>query len=94
VKVVFSSAAKADLTELVELIAADKPLAARKWATKIRQTVTKLSDYPQLGRIVPEYDDKTIREILEGQYRIVYKVDEETDTIVIVTIWHSKKLLR
>ena len=46
-----------------------------------------------MGRIVPEYGDETIREIIKGQYRIVYKIDSKKDSIVIVTIHHAKRLL-
>ena len=74
-KVVFSSRAKTDLAEFVKFIAQDKPQAARKWADDIRQSVSLPSDFPQIGRTVPEYGDETIREIIKGQYRIVYKID-------------------
>lgn len=92
-RIVFSSGAKADLFKIVKFIAKDKPQAARKWAADIRQSVLKLSDFPKIGRTVPEYGDETIREIIKGQYRIVYKIDEKKDTIVIVTIYHAKRIL-
>ncbi|MFQ5651778.1 MAG: type II toxin-antitoxin system RelE/ParE family toxin [bacterium] len=92
-RIVFSSRAKADLAECVKFIAYDKPQAARKWAAHIRQSVLKLSDHPKIGRAVPEYGDESIRDIIKGQYRIVYKIDEKNDTVVIVTIHHTKRLL-
>lgn len=92
-KIVFSSRAKTDLAEIVKFIAYDKPQAARKWAANIRQSVVKLSDFPKMGRTVPEYGDETIREIIKGQYRIVYKIDDKNDTIVILTIYHAKRPL-
>ena len=75
-KIIFSSRAKADMIEFVRFISYDKPHAARKWAAKIRQSISKLSDFPMMGRVVPEYGDKTIREIISGEYRIVYKLNE------------------
>lgn len=90
-KIVFSSRAKTDFAEFVKFIASDKPQAARKWAANIRQSVLKLSDFPKMGRTVPEYGDETIREIINGQYRVVYKIDGKNDTIVIVTIHHAKR---
>ncbi|NIR50813.1 type II toxin-antitoxin system RelE/ParE family toxin [candidate division KSB1 bacterium] len=71
-KIVFSSRAKTDLAEGVKFIAYDKPQAAQKWAANIRQSVSKLSDSPQMGRMGPEYGDESIREIIKGQHRIVY----------------------
>ncbi len=90
-KVVFSSRAKNDLTEIITYISYDKPQATRKWAADIRKSVLKLSDFPRLGRIVPEYGDPLIREIIKGQYRIVYKIDEKKNTRVVVTVHHSRR---
>ncbi len=92
-KIVFSSQAKADLAEIVNFIAYDKPQAARKWATSIRQSVLKLPDFPKIGRTVPEFADETIRELIIGQYRVVYKIDDKKDSIVILTVHHAKRLL-
>lgn len=91
--VVFSSNAKLDLSETVRYIAKDKPQAARDWAENIKLSVKNLAQFPRLGRVVPEYSDHTIRELIKGQYRIVYKIDEEKKNIVILTIHHSKKPL-
>ena len=71
----------------------DKPKAAQKWAAEIKKSVIKLADYPRLGRIVPEFSDDSIREIIKGQYRIVYKINFEKDTVAILTIHHSKRHL-
>jgi len=92
-KVVFSSSAKTDLAELVRFIALDKPQAARKWAENLRESVSKLSNFPHFGRVVPEYADKNIREIIKGQYGVFYKIDDEKQTIVVVAVHHGKKPL-
>jgi addiction module RelE/StbE family toxin len=92
-KIVFSNRAKRDLIDTVKYISKDKPKAAQNWADRIKQSIEKLADYPSLGRIVPEFSDKSIREIIKGQYRIVYKIDLESDTIAILTVHHSKKPL-
>ncbi len=92
-KIVFSSRAKTDLAEFVKFIAQDKPQAARKWAVTIRQSILKLSDLQNMGRTVPEYGDETIREIIKGQYRIICKIDDKNDTIVIITLHHAGRPL-
>ena len=92
-KIVFSHRAKKDLLDTVKYISKDKPIAAKNWADEIKQSVEKLAEYPRLGRIVPEFSDESIREIIKGQYRIVYKIDLEADTIAIITVHHAKKPL-
>ena len=51
-----------------------------------------LEQHPFAGRMVPEFNDKDIRELIRGNYRIVYKVLNE-NRIDIITIHHSARLL-
>ncbi|NQT25867.1 type II toxin-antitoxin system RelE/ParE family toxin [candidate division KSB1 bacterium] len=92
-KLVISSSAKLDLSEIVRYIADDNPQAARQWMQSVVDKIQKLSSFPDLGRVVPEYSDDSIREIIEGQYRIVYKINNKDDTICIIVIHHSKRRL-
>ena len=93
-KIFFSSSAKLDLSDIVEYIAEDNPTAARNWFNEINEAITKLSSFPTLGRIVPEYSDDTIREIIKGQYRIVYRINIHKESLCVIAIHHSKRLLK
>lgn len=93
-KIFISSSAKMDLAEIVRYIADNNPKAARDWFNAIQDAVKNLSSFPNLGRIVPEYSDDTIREIIKGQYRIVYKINVDKKSICIIAIHHSKRLLQ
>jgi len=79
------------ITEITKFIAEDKPGAAEKWIHSIFSSVEKLVDFPQSGRIVPELDHEEIREIIHGNYRIIYQ--KSSDNIEILTVRHSKQLL-
>jgi len=70
----------------------DKPAAALKWAENIQERTNNLKRFPKLGRVVPEIGRSEIREILEGEYRIIYRI--ESKVISILTIYHSKQLLK
>jgi plasmid stabilization system protein ParE len=50
-----------------------------------------LLDFPRLGRIVPEYDEESLRELIVGSYRIFYRVD--ADGVLISAIWHGSRLV-
>ncbi|EAT59509.1 type II toxin-antitoxin system RelE/ParE family toxin [Chlorobium ferrooxidans] len=89
----FSERAARQITDVVRYIAADKPAAAKKWADSVKKAVRKLSDYPHLGRVVPEFVDASLRELLHGEYRIVYKIDEQFSRIVIVAVYHARRIL-
>ena len=36
--------------------------------------VDRLADFPALGRVAPELIDETIRKVIVGTYRVVYRV--------------------
>lgn len=55
------------------------------------RAVERLEKFRELGRIVPETNDPNIRELILGNYRIVYRL--KFDTPEILTIYHSSRLL-
>jgi len=91
--IIFSQTARLQIKENVRFIAADKPNAARKWAVGVKQAVYKLKEFPYLGRQVPEYANDTLRELIYGEYRIVYQVNIELSRIEVLSLFHSKQLL-
>jgi plasmid stabilization system protein ParE len=80
------------LTDVVNHIATENPIAARQTATTIFDAVENLSLFPKSGRIVPELDSSKYREILIGNFRIIYSIVDEA--IHILTVRHQKQLLR
>lgn len=50
-----------------------------------------LKDMPEIGRIVPERDNVSIRELIEGNYRIIYHNDKHIDTVQILTVHHASR---
>ncbi|MBV5304717.1 MAG: type II toxin-antitoxin system RelE/ParE family toxin [Chlorobium sp.] len=91
--ITFTQKARFQIEENARFIAADKPIAARKWADGVQQAVCKLKEFPCLGRQVPEYANDTLRELLYGDYRIVYQINIELSRIEILSVFHSKQLL-
>ncbi len=57
---------------------------------KIRQKTQLLKKHIEAGRKVPEFNDDNLRELIQGNYRIVYYI-KQTDLIIIVAIVHSAK---
>jgi len=80
-----------DLEAITEFIAADSPPYASLFAMDVLAAVERLVPFPYSGRIVPELDDPSVREILLGNYRIVYRVTGEVAEIL--TVYHGARLL-
>lgn len=54
--------------------------------------VEKLAKYNRIGRIVPETNDPSIRELIFKSYRIIYRIKE--DLIEIISIFHGSRTLK
>lgn len=92
VKINWTQLALSDLKGVQEYIANDSIRYAQITVNKIYNRVESLKKQPYSGRIVPEFEDSSIKELIEGNYRIVhYSVSEER--IDILRIYHSARKL-
>ena len=90
-KIIWSPLAIDRITEIAEYISADSPISAERWIDSIFKKVSRLKKYPGSGRIVPELNIPRIREIISGNYRIIYRVKQES--IVVLTVRHGRQIL-
>jgi toxin ParE1/3/4 len=90
-KIVWSPLAFDRAVEIAEYIAQDKPSSAKKWIDEVFKRVEQLTASPEMGRRVPEIADSRIRELIYGNYRIVYRLAKKQ--ISILTIRHGKQIL-
>ena len=90
-KIIWSPLAIDRTTEIAEYIALDNPAAAPKWIGLIFQEVELLVSSPKMGRVVPEIGSKQIRELIIGNYRIIYRIEKINTSIL--TIRHGKQIL-
>lgn len=80
-----------DIEAIANFIARDSDYYAQMFTTKVFDTVERLELFPESGQIVPELNRKEIREIIFGNYRIIYRTKEEL--VEILTVYHSARLL-
>lgn len=92
VKIVWSDLAKEDLKAIHEYISKDSKVYADRLIAKLTHRVEQLENYPQSGRMVVEFGQENIRELIEGNYRIIFRINIEY--IGIVRVQHSARLLR
>ena len=87
----FSSQATDDLREIVAFIARDNPARAETFGETLLSRAQSLGDHPRRGRIVPAQSDHTVREIVHGAYRIIYRVTASPDQVSILRFWHAAR---
>ena len=90
-KIIWSPLAIDRASEIAEYIAQDKPSAAEKWINTVFLKVEQLKSSPEIGRVVPEIRNDQFRELIYGNYRIIYHI--EKTQISIFTIRHGKQIL-
>ena len=91
VEVRWTPQAADDLEAVCLFIARDSTAFAATFADRVLRATEKLTRFPQLGRMVPELADENIRELLVGNYRIIYRLRK--DAVHILTVHHGARLL-
>lgn len=90
-RVIWSPLSLDRVTEIAKYIAEDNKSAATELVEHLFSRVDQLIDHPESGQIVPEIDRSDIRQLVDGNYRIVYRV--ESDNIAILTVRHHRQIL-
>lgn len=92
VKIIWTQLAIDDMKSIHGYISKESRVYANNMIEKFIARVEQLESFPESGKIVPEFGHKSIRELIEGNYRIVYKI--HSDYIGIARVHHSARLLR
>lgn len=90
-KIKWTPQALEDIETIANFIARDSTYYAGVFTVKVFEVVESLKLFPESGRIVSELNRKEIREVILGNYRIIYRVKE--DIVEILTVYHLARLL-
>ncbi|HEX9593954.1 MAG TPA: type II toxin-antitoxin system RelE/ParE family toxin [bacterium] len=90
-KVVWTRQAFARLAEIEDYIALDSATAAVAHTEKLIARAEALAAFPEMGRSVPELQGSGLRELIEGSYRIVYRIHRRR--IEVLTVFEGHHLL-
>jgi plasmid stabilization system protein ParE len=89
--VVLTPQSQKDLQSIVRFIRRDSPQRAMSFGNLLIDKALSLGPFPEIGRVVPEIDDQSVREIIHGSYRIIYEVIPDPTTIYILRFWHAAR---
>lgn len=90
-RVVVSPRAQRDLRGVQRYISFNAPQAALRLTQRFFSKQKILELHPEIGRMVPEIHNRAVRELIVGNYRVVYKVDHSKKEIEIVRYWHASR---
>ena len=83
-EVIWTEPALDSLKSIFEYIAGDSFVYAERVVNHVLAAPKKLSEFPFCGRMVPEFQDKNIRELIYGSYRIIYQIRQNICYVVAV----------
>lgn len=72
-------------------VAQNSVVYANQVIDRITRCSEQIAEFPNSGRIVPEFREENIREIIERPYRIIYRIEE--DEVDILAIVHGSQVL-
>lgn len=91
-KIVWTKSSLNDLKLIFEYISVDSHFYASRFVNRLVDRVEQLIIFPESGRIVPEKEDLSIRELIEGNYRIFYRLQKSS--VTILRIHHSARNIK
>jgi addiction module RelE/StbE family toxin len=84
VRIKWLLAAKNDLKEIYDYISLDSKRYARLQVERIQNKTEILKSQIEIGKIVEELNDPKVREILEGNYRIIYRIVSKNELHILL----------
>ena len=90
-RVVWSARALERAGEIVDFIGRDRPRGAVAWLDGLEERLSALPGLPEQGRVVPEWYEPAVRELIYHRHRIIYEI--HPDRVEVLTIRHSRQLL-
>jgi toxin ParE1/3/4 len=92
-RISFAESAVNDLEEIRDWYVREQvPETGERLIREVFSQIERLSDFPESGRVVPEFDLDNLREIIYPPFRTVYRLDQKR--IRIVRVWRSERILR
>ncbi len=88
--ILFTPTAREQFLAALAYIAADDPAAARRLRDRAEESLSRLADHPESGRVLPEFPDLPFREVVVSPYRFFYRVKD--DVVWVVAAWHSAQI--
>ena len=88
-RVFWTDAALGQLESIRDYFAQTSPEYAQRLVERLVNRSERIASFPRSGRMVPEYEIEEVRQVIEGQYRIIYLIKE--DQIEILALIHTSR---
>ncbi len=90
-KVIISPSAQTDLEEIVRYAARRNGDAALRLGYLLIIRAEAVAAFPEMGRVVPEFQPSNLREVICRSYRVIYRLQNDRQRIEVVRFWHGAR---
>jgi toxin ParE1/3/4 len=92
-RVIWSETAEREIADLYDYVTTtSSPEAATRAVDRILSRGDQIAAFPESGREVEDFASPSIREVMEGPYRIVYEIRRDEDRIDVLAVFHGRRL--
>ena len=88
-KVVIKPEAFDEIERVRGSIALDRPDVAAEWIRRVFRRLRMRETFPRAGRVIPEFRDADLRELIFGNYRILYRVKKRS--VRVLCFWDARR---
>ena len=92
-QIIWSPKSIRDLEAIQAYIGQYNPTAAKRLVQRILGRTGRLERFPKSGGYVPEDESRRYRQVLQGNYRVIYRYEKATEVVTVVTVIHAARLL-
>lgn len=89
IDLLWSPRSEADLKEIRAFIETDSPAWADLTVRRLVAAVERLREFPDSGRMIPERQSPELREVVSGNFRIVYR--RKPNLVEIATVFRGSR---
>ncbi len=83
----FTPSARSQFLAAIAYFKRDNPEAARRFRRRAEDVLRRLENFPDSGRVIPEFPELPYRDVIIAPYCFFYR--KETDTVWIAGVWHG-----
>ena len=91
-RIKFTPSARGQFLDAIAYIRQDNPKAALRFRNRSEKALRRLEQFPESGRLIPEFPDLPYRELVFAPYRFFYRLKGRT--VWIVAVWHGAQIPR
>jgi len=91
-QVYWTEIALSDVKEVHDYIARDSAYYAAAFVGRVRDSAASLNQLPRRCRMVPEFEDPSVRDMIIGKYRLIYRIEEDDHVYILAFIHGARDL--